>query len=157
LQEEADKLRLSKTKPRGAQTDEHLSAKDASENQENLGGQSNGALNQDDAGLIDESLPGVSKKKFLMSVDDNEVVPTLDDKYTTAIPAMDEAEDKRDEATIKRESFLTIYKEKAGDKETTADEPDLSSGVRFKRDEAEDEESGFELKTSLTGGKKPLI
>ena len=68
--------------------------------------------------------------------------------------------DKRDVRTRKREDFLTIYKEEDEGKEGKVgdnDEPDLSNGIRFKRD-AHEEDSGFELKTGSEGtGKKPLI
>ena len=67
--------------------------------------------------------------------------------------------DKRDVMTRKREDFLTIYKEDEGKdgKDGDNDEPDLSSGIRFRRD-ADEEDSGFELKTGSEGtGKKPLI
>ena len=56
---------------------------------------------------------------------------------------------------MRREEFLNIYKEdnNAGKDGENAG-PDLSNGIRFKRDEEED--SGFTLKTSPDGA-KPLI
>jgi len=55
---------------------------------------------------------------------------------------------------------LNIYKEDGGnDGESKSDEPDLSNGIRFKRNE-EDEESGFELKTNTDAANssgKPMI
>ena len=77
---------------------------------------------------------------------------TIDDKYSkgsSRIPASDQEEDKRDAATIKRENFLSIYKEGGdnGDGQDNDLEPDLSQGIKFKRDQEADE-SSFELKTS---------
>ncbi len=87
----------------------------------------------------------------------------IDDKYsapTTSIPASDaDDEDKRDTRTKGRESFLNIYKENEdGDQDQGNDDPDLSNGIRFKRDESENEPD-FELKTGgeRSDGKKPLI
>ena len=53
--------------------------------------------------------------------------------------------DNRDDRTIQRENFLNIYKENDGnDNQNNSNEPDLSNGIRFKRD-ADEDESGFEL------------
>merc|ERR1712151_144114 len=62
--------------------------------------------------------------------------------------------DKRDAATVRREDFLNIYKENGDEGEQNGDGVDLSNGIRFKRDE---EENGFDLKTSVNDGKSPLI
>jgi len=87
----------------------------------------------------------------------------IDDKYsapTSSIPASDaDDKDKRDTRTKGRESFLNIYKENEdGDQDQDNDDPDLSNGIRFKRDENENEPD-FELKTGgeRSDGKKPLI
>ena len=74
-----------------------------------------------DAGIINEGISGVSKKNFVMSVDNDSEASKqgVDDKYsapTSSIPASDaddEDEDKRDTRTKGRESFLNIYKENA--------------------------------------------
>ena len=70
----------------------------------------------------------------------------------------DKEDSKKDLATIKREDFLSIYKESdnvdvAGDQ----DAPDLSNGIRFKRDE--DSDPSFDLMTSVKDSKagRPLI
>ena len=100
-----------------------------------------------------------------MSVDNDEAAADskIEDKYSKPIPssdskAVDAAEDKRDSATIQRESFLNIYKEGDEDDLDDGKEPDLSNGIRFKRDE-DDEEDNFKLRTQIdtTNGKKPLI
>ena len=64
--------------------------------------------------------------------------------------------EKRDKAAVRREEFLSIYKEENDTGNDNADDgPDLANGIRFKRDE---EESDFTLKTSQdTGSGKPLI
>ena len=90
------------------------------------------------------------------------------DKYSNSRIAPSNADenetDKRDETTKKRENFLSIYKEsntgKDGDGDREPDAPDLSNGIRFKRDANEDEPD-FELKTggataAATSG-RPLI
>lgn len=64
----------------------------------------------------------------------------------------EQSDDKRDLLTVKREDFLNIYKE-GEQTQTTEDAPDLSQGIKFKRDA----DKGFELKTSETSDKKPLI
>ena len=53
-----------------------------------------------------------------MAVDDDEKAAanaSVEDRYSKPIPSMDDraaqGEDKRDSATIQRESFLNIYKE----------------------------------------------
>lgn len=54
-----------------------------------------------------------------MAVDNDEKAAadaSVDDRYSKPIPSMDDraargGEDKRDSATIQRESFLNIYKE----------------------------------------------
>lgn len=87
-----------------------------------------------------------------------------EDKNNSQIaPSEDDENDKRDGTTKQRESFLSIYKEDNGnDGEAKSDEPDLSNGIRFKR-EAEEDDTGFELKTGPDGsaagnaGGKPLI
>lgn len=106
--------------------------------------------------MINEGIEGVSKQTFLMtdeSKSNSQIAPSADQD--------DDENDKRDQVTKQRESFLNIYKEsdaKADD--DGADEPDLSKGIRFKRD-AEDDENGFELKTgpesAANAGGKPLI
>ena len=84
----------------------------------------------------------------------------LDDKYGHLgdnIPESKENEsenkgkDKRYKATVRREEFLNIYKEEndAGNDGENAG-PDLSNGIRFKRDE--EDESGFTLKTTPDSG-----
>lgn len=115
-------------------------------------------------GIINEGVQGQSKKNFVMSVDNDEDAKDekIDDKYSApskSIPASDD-DDKRDETTVKRESFLSVYKEgKDGDAADGNDEPDLSNGIRFKRDDEEDDEPNFELKTGpeSSDGKRPLI
>ena len=87
------------------------------------------------------------------------------DKYSNsriAPSADDEGNDKRDETTKKRENFLSIYKESnnQNDGDGVQDAPDLSNGIRFKRD-ANDDEPDFELKTggatAAANGGRPLI
>lgn len=73
--------------------------------------------------------------------------------------AKDENEDKRDAATKRREDFLNIYKEdKGGNDGADDDTPDLSNGIKFKRDPDETEED-FKMRTSKENesNKKPLI
>ena len=114
-------------------------------------------------GLINEGVQGQSKKNFVMSVDDDESAKNekIEDKYSApskSIPASDDDE-TRDETTVKRESFLSVYKESNdGDAADGNDEPDLSNGIRFKRD-AEEDEPNFDLKTGpeSSDGKRPLI
>lgn len=57
-----------------------------------------------------------------------------------------------------RESFLDIYQENQDDQNDQNDEPDLSNGIRFKRDADEDDEA-FELRTGVESGSKgkPMI
>ena len=78
-----------------------------------------------------------------MSVDNDEKAgdSKLEDKYSRPIPASDGGEDdKRDEATIQRENFLNIYQEnKDGDAEEDSGAPDLSNGIRYRRDDEDDE------------------
>ena len=89
----------------------------------------------------------------------------IDDEYghlSSAIPESKENEseskgkDKRDKATVRREEFLNIYKEENNAGQDGEDGgPDLSNGIKFKREE---EDSGFTLKTSPDSGQgKPLI
>ena len=87
----------------------------------------------------------------------------LDDKYGHLgdnIPESKENESEnkgKDKATVKREEFLNIYKEdKNAGKDGEEAGPDLSNGIRFRRDE--EDESGFTLKTTPDSGQgKPLI
>ena len=166
LQEDADKARFDRSHPKKGGADKE---NDEPENDENAGDAKNlQPENEDgDDGILNEGVAGVSQRKFLMSVDnDKEAADSkIDDKYsesadsrsTRIAPSDDDGEDKRDAMTRKREDFLNIYQEnKDGDGEGN-DEPDLSNGIKFKRD-AEDEDSGFEMKTGNEGsGKKPLI
>ena len=77
----------------------------------------------------------------------------IDDKYDHSLDAnpdgaKDEKEDKRDAATKRREDFLNIYKEdKGGNDGGDDDTPDLSKGIKFKRDPDETEED-FKMRTS---------
>ena len=91
---------------------------------------------------------------------------TLDDEYGHLgqnIPESKENDsenkgnEKRDKATVRREEFLNIYKEENNEGQDGENAgPDLTNGIKFKRDEEED--SGFTLKTSLDSGQgKPLI
>ena len=110
---------------------------------------------------MNEGIEGVSKKKFIMSVDnsDDPSISEIEDKYTKQIPAsQDESDDKRDAITKHRESFLNIYKENIADVGESKEDKDPSDGIRFKRD-SEEENSGFELKTATESQKKgkPLI
>lgn len=94
-----------------------------------------------------------------MSVDDDASAADgkIDDKYSKPIPpSASKDEDKRDSATVKRESFLNIYNENndGGDNEDSG-APDLSNGIRYRQDE--EEESDFQLKTEAESSKKPLI
>ena len=59
--------------------------------------------------------------------------------------------------TKRREDFLNIYKEESQDDDKD-DTPDLSNGIKFKREEGETEDD-FKLRTSqlAENGKKPLI
>ena len=76
------------------------------------------------------------------------------------IPASENDNEKRDDTTIQRESFLSIYKDgDDNDGESKSDEPDLSNGIRFKRDAGE-EDSGFVMNTGTdqeNSSGKPLI
>ena len=94
-----------------------------------------------------------------MEVDGKEA-DKIDDKYgqNQSIKASqdDEDDDKRDEVTRHRENFLNIYKENNSKDTNDQDETDLSQGIKFKRDQAEDD--SFQLKTSAdSDSKKPLI
>lgn len=98
-----------------------------------------------------------------MAVDNDEEAAkqqTIDDKYSKPIKPLNDSdvEEKRDEMTIKRENFLSIYKEKTDGGDDNTDEPDLSNGIRFKRDQNEDD-TEFQMKTGtvVDPGKKPLI
>lgn len=112
-----------------------------------------------DDGIINEGQEGVSKKKFLMSDADDESY-TRDSRYTSQIPSSeDQEDDKRDDVTKDRESFLSIYKENKGGDADGNEEPDLTNGIRYKTD-ARDDDPEFELKTGNEGqsnGGKPLI
>jgi len=105
---------------------------------------------------------GVSNKKFLMAVDDDAAAADakLDDKYSRIGPsaeALEEEEDKRDANTIRRETFLNVVKDRSDREEDGGlDGPDLSNGIKFRRDEG-DTDPDFELKTSAEAKKKPLI
>ena len=78
---------------------------------------------------------------------DNENEQQLEDKYTSQIaPTPDDENDKRDAVTVGRENFLSIYNERQGGDDDQNDEPDLTNGIKFRRD-AEDDQDGFELKT----------
>jgi len=115
-------------------------------------------------GIINEGVQGQSKKNFVMSVDNDESAKNekIEDKYSApskSIPATDDDDERRDETTVKRESFLSVYKENNdADAVEGNDEPDLSNGIRFKRD-AEEDEPNFDLKTGpeSSDGKRPLI
>ena len=103
-----------------------------------------------DDGIINEGQEGVSKKKFLMSDADDESY-TRDSKYTSQIPSSeDQEDDKRDDVTKDRESFLSIYKENKGGDADGNEEPDLTNGIRYKTD-ARDDDPEFELKTGNEG------
>ena len=94
-------------------------------------------------------MEGLSKTKFIQAIDGQ----TTSDDFVEELNGLDPSEqktdkgnkdeDKRDKAAVRREEFLSIYKE---DKETGTgdgdDAPDLSNGIRFKKED-EDEESGF--------------
>ena len=86
---------------------------------------------------------------------------TIDDKYNhsgnSQIKPQPDEEDQRDETTVRRENFLSIYKEGENKDDGEEDGPDLSNGIKFKRDEENEDE--FKLKTSKENesGKKPLI
>jgi len=89
----------------------------------------------------------------------------LDDEYGHIRDNIPESKDnndenkgyKRDAATVRREDFLNIYKDKDDAEQESGDGVDLSNGIRFKRDEHE--ENGFKMKTSASDGlgKSPLI
>ena len=66
-------------------------------------------------------------------------------------------EDTRDEVTRGRESFLNIYKDSDENAPAAEEDTDLSGGIKFKRDE--DEEDAFKMRTSKDepSGKRPLI
>ena len=57
---------------------------------------------------------------------------------------------------MRREEFLSIYKEGKDADDRKDDQPDLSNGIRFRRDE--EDESDFKLKTQQdTDSARPLI
>ena len=109
LQQDADKIRIAKSKPR---------KEGEEENQENSGDAQNGS-SAPEAADSNEGVEGVSKKKFLMedpADEDASKTKALEDKYTSQIPASpSEGEDKRDAMTVQRESFLSIVGDKNGD------------------------------------------
>jgi len=110
-----------------------------------------------------DSTEGVSKTKFIQAVDGNTNSGEIDeldfDDAEESGPSRakvdGDKEDKRDPATQKRESLLKIFKEEDTNGDADEKDVDLSNGIKIRRDEEED--SGFELKTSVSNGKSPLI
>ena len=104
LEEDAAKRKIDAYKPgRGEQEENNDVEQD--ENQEN---RDQNGINADDGadGVINEGVSGVSKKNFVMSVDDDKAAAEagVNDKYSKPIPSMDDRaagdEDKRDSTTI---------------------------------------------------------
>ena len=73
---------------------------------------------------------------------DNANEQQIEDKYTSRIDATpDNADenDRRDAVTVGRENFLSIYNERqGGGDDDQNDEPDLTNGIKFRRDEEDD-------------------
>jgi len=116
-------------------------------------------VTEEEAKKEQEAQAGVSKQ-FVMSVDGQEPgQDEIKDKYKHSeniqIKPQEDGDDERDETTKRREDFLNIYKEDKEDGKGDDETPDLSNGIKFKRDE--EEEDKFDLKTSKDNEKKPLI
>ena len=113
LQEDADKARMDKYRPGGAQSTDASTNEEGENDQDNAGG--DGAAVSAEA-FIHEGFEGVSKRKFIMDAD-NETEQQLEDKYTSRIDATPDNADeneRRDAVTVGRENFLSIYNERQG-------------------------------------------
>ncbi len=103
IEEDAQKRRDEKRKPGGKL--DYLTETEDKENQDASNNQQEKVDDSNDAGIINEGISGVSKKNFVMSVDNDSEASKkgIDDKYsapTSSIPASDaDDEDKRDSRT----------------------------------------------------------
>ena len=131
---------------------------DDTEDQENAGDTNNV---EDQQYQVGEAMEGVSKTKFIQSVDGQTTSDDIiEDKYghigqsIAEVKEDDKSNDKRDKATVRREEFLNIYKEDNNSGEVGPEAgPDLSNGIKIRQEE----EDGFDLKTSPENGPRPLI
>ena len=122
LQEDADRARINRSKPGGDQSNNN-DYQDEGDDQENAGDILNAAAaklenqaNDGADGVINEGIEGVSSKKFLMEEAKNSLSELNNSDYNKYQGGKDgsadgQDDDKRDDTTKKRESFLSIYKE----------------------------------------------
>jgi hypothetical protein len=91
--------------------------------------------NEEEIDAIQEAMEGRSKSKVINMGD----MESIDDKYqlSSEVDKSSNSKKEKDLDTVKREDFLSIYKEGGKAEQAEDDTPDLSNGIKFQRD-AED-------------------